>query len=98
MSEADIQNRLKYIHGRLDSFESVNLDKIRQSLIETKGFSDRECDIFFVVGSGVNNCEAAEYLRISEGTVKFHLTSIFKKLDVNSRSKLVILAHGLEAI
>lgn len=91
MSEKDIQNRI-------DSFESVSLDKLRQSLIENKGFSDRECDIFFVVGSGVNNYDAAEYLRISEGTVKFHLTSIFKKLEVNSRSKLVILAHGLEPL
>ena len=85
-------------YDRIKRAGEVNLDQLHESLMTDKGLSMRECDIFFVVGSGVNNIEAGERLNVTEGTIKFHLTSIFKKLKINSRAKVVLLAHGLEPL
>jgi len=41
---------------------------------------------------GMNNNEIAEKLFISLGTVKFHISNIFMKLNVDSRVEAVTLA------
>jgi len=91
-------NDVSSTYDRIKRASEVNLDQLHESLMTDKGLTLRECDFFFMVGSGINNCEAAERLNVTEGTVKFHLTSIFKKLNVSSRAKLVLLAHGLEPL
>jgi DNA-binding NarL/FixJ family response regulator len=57
----------------------------------------RERQLITVVGQGFGNSEIADRLRISEATVRNHLTSIFKKLELHSRFELVMYAirHGL---
>jgi DNA-binding NarL/FixJ family response regulator len=57
----------------------------------------RERQLITVVGQGFGNSEIAERLHISEATVRNHLTSIFKKLELHSRFELVMYAlrHGL---
>jgi DNA-binding NarL/FixJ family response regulator len=57
----------------------------------------RERQLVTVVGEGFANTEIADRLHISEATVRNHLTSIFKKLELHSRFELVMYAlrHGL---
>ena len=43
----------------------------------------REREIALLVGAGANNREIATRLSITESTVKAHLTSVFRKLDVS---------------
>ena len=43
--------------------------------------------------TGLSNKEMATEFKISEKTVKFHLTAIFKKLKVNSRSKAIVMHY-----
>ena len=43
---------------------------------------------------GYTNSDIADKLCISEKTVKFHLTSIYKKYDVKSRSEFLTLMNG----
>ena len=52
----------------------------------------RERQLIAVVGQGFGNGEIAVRLRISEATVRNHLTSIFKKLELHSRFELVMYA------
>jgi two-component system, NarL family, nitrate/nitrite response regulator NarL len=52
----------------------------------------RERQLITVVGQGFGNGEIAVRLRISEATVRNHLTSIFKKLELHSRFELVMYA------
>jgi DNA-binding NarL/FixJ family response regulator len=52
----------------------------------------RERQLIAVVGEGLSNSEIAERLRISEATVRNHLTSIFRKLGLHSRFELVMYA------
>jgi len=53
----------------------------------------REREIARLIGNGLKNKDVADRLRISEITVRHHLTSIFSKLDVPDRQKLLIWAH-----
>jgi len=76
----------------------VATKRIKKILINEKGLTQRQVDVFFTVGSGLSNVEASEKLEVNEGTVKFHLTNIFKKLDITSRSQVVLLAHGIEPL
>lgn len=60
--------------------------------------SRRESEIVQLVGRGLRNKEVAQQLSISEGTVKTHLRSIFRKLSVSGRTELAIWAreNGLD--
>lgn len=50
--------------------------------------SDREIEIAHLVARAKRNDEIAAQLNITVGTVKVHLSRIFKKLGMNSRVKL----------
>jgi NarL family two-component system response regulator LiaR len=52
----------------------------------------REEEVLSLVSTGANNREISQKLFISELTVKMHLASIFRKLQVNDRTKVAILA------
>lgn len=56
------------------------------------GLTDRELEIVRLVATGHKNKEVANELRISERTVKTHLTNIFHKLGVRDRVGLVMYA------
>jgi NarL family two-component system response regulator YdfI len=51
----------------------------------------RELQILTMLAEGLGNKEIAWQLKISEHTVKFHISSIFNKLDVSSRAEAVSL-------
>jgi len=49
----------------------------------------RELEILDALGDGLSNKEVARALGISAHTVKFHLETIFRKLDAASRAEAV---------
>jgi DNA-binding NarL/FixJ family response regulator len=59
--------------------------------------SKRELTILRALQSGLSNKQIANELFLAEQTVKFHLTNIYRKLGVNSRTEAVRFAyeHGL---
>ncbi len=61
---------------------------------EKKGsfLTDRENEVLLCLVKGMNNKEIAKALFISDKTVKIHVSNIFKKLEVKSRSQVVIYA------
>lgn len=54
----------------------------------------KEKEVLALLSKGFSNEEISINLNITVGTVKTHLTNLFRKLDVNSRTKVV--AKGLE--
>ncbi|MGV8120703.1 MAG: response regulator [Candidatus Xenobiia bacterium LiM19] len=54
-----------------------------------KELSDREIEVLQSVSEGKSNKEIAEKLMISEKTVKAHLRTIFRKLEVSDRAQAV---------
>ena len=54
------------------------------------GLSHREVEVTKVIAKGVTNKEAADQLFVTEKTIKFHLTNIYRKMGVKSRTQLII--------
>ncbi len=62
---------------------------LRDVLIQ-KGLSNREAEVAELVSRGLSNKEVASQLFVTEKTVKFHLTNIYKKMNVKSRAQLIV--------
>ena len=56
--------------------------------------TEREIEIISIVVKGKSNQEIANCLFIEESTVKSHLKSIFKKIQVKSRTELIVKCIG----
>lgn len=56
------------------------------------GLTQREVDVLRLVAQGMSDPEIAEQLHISPRTVNTHLTSIYRKLNVNSRTAAALTA------
>lgn len=52
--------------------------------------TDAEWDIIKLVGRGMSNKEIAQYLKLSEGTVRNYLSTILSKLNLRDRTQLAI--------
>lgn len=63
------------------------------------GLTRRECEVLALLADGRSNREIGEKLFISDRTVARHLTNIFHKIDVTSRTRAAryALDHGLMA-
>jgi DNA-binding NarL/FixJ family response regulator len=55
----------------------------------------REREVLYLIASGSSNREIASALRVAEGTVKNHASSIFSKLGVRDRTRAVLRAVEL---
>ncbi len=69
----------------------------RIAAVREAGLTDRELEILRVLAEGRSNREIAKLLWLAEQTVKFHLTNIYRKLNVSSRTEAVhwTYRHGL---
>ena len=63
------------------------------------GLTARECEVLALVADGISNAQIGESLFISDRTVARHLTNIFHKIDVTSRTQAARYAieHRLNA-
>ena len=62
------------------------------------GLTARELEVLRLVAAGHSNAQIADALFISPRTVSTHLTSIFNKLGVNSRTEAIAAAHHLHLV
>jgi DNA-binding NarL/FixJ family response regulator len=77
---------------------SANVTSIRQQAAQDQpGLTKRELEILQLVAEGHSNGELARMLWVTEQTVKFHLSNIYRKLDVANRTEASRWAqlHGL---
>ncbi|MBO5472808.1 MAG: response regulator transcription factor [Lachnospiraceae bacterium] len=54
--------------------------------------TNREMEVLIQVANGMSNKEIATNLKISERTVKNHISNIFKKIDVSDRTQAAVFA------
>lgn len=57
-----------------------------------ESLTKRELEVLIFLASGMFNKEIAEKMNISERTVKNHVFSIFKKIDVSDRTQAAVFA------
>ncbi|MEQ1877779.1 MAG: helix-turn-helix transcriptional regulator [Bdellovibrionia bacterium] len=61
-----------------------------RDVLTQRGLSNREAEVAELVTKGLSNKEVASQLFVTEKTVKFHLTNIYKKMNVKSRAQLIV--------
>lgn len=54
--------------------------------------TDRELEVLVLLAEGLSNQQSAQKLSISQSTLKFHMSNIFQKLGVQTRSEALVLA------
>jgi two-component system response regulator DevR len=74
-----------YLAGRPAVATAVAAEKPR--LAESPGLTRRELEILRLVAEGHSNSQLARMLWVTEQTVKFHLSNIYRKLDVANRTE-----------
>jgi DNA-binding CsgD family transcriptional regulator len=62
------------------------------------GLSKRQIEVLSLAAQGKSNLAIAKHLGIAEGTVKLHMSAIFKALNVQNRSEAVLLASRLQSV
>jgi DNA-binding CsgD family transcriptional regulator len=62
--------------------------------LQDAALTDRETDVLDLLAEGLSNQRIAERLGISPHTVKFHIASIYDKLDARTRTQAV--RHALD--
>ncbi|MFD9437060.1 response regulator [Streptomyces sp. NPDC060002] len=78
--------------------ETVLAPRVAQKLVARlrrpvqEALTARETDVLGAVADGLTNAEIGRRLVISEATVKTHLLRLFAKLDVNDRTRAVVVA------
>jgi DNA-binding CsgD family transcriptional regulator len=62
------------------------------------GLTDREISILTELAKGKSNDEIAKELWVTQQTVKFHLTNVYRKLGAKNRADAVRQAYQLGLI
>ncbi len=95
--------KYKYLNTDLfNSIENILEDKIdkndnkAQQLVEP--LTERELEILNLAASGFTNQKIADELFITLGTTKWHLSNVYSKLGVKSRTKAAVKAKELGLI
>ena len=70
----------------------LNLDSTPPTLKSIRGLSPREQEILQALVTGASNKMIANKLGIMEATVKVHLKTLLRKIDVNNRTQAAIWA------
>ena len=70
------------------------LIQARRAPGESPELTDREAEVLGLLAEGLPNKLIARRLEISEKTVKTHLTSIYRRIGVNSRTEAVLWAQA----
>ena len=84
------------VHGHIvhspAQLRSVNRAPLELAT-EHLSLTDRELEILHLVASGATNAEIARQPRMTHPTVKFHVSNVYRKLDVANRTEACHYAH-----
>lgn len=80
-----VSNLVQYLRNLMQS-------TVEETKQKKYGLTPRELEVVSAVVAGYANREIAEYFKISEDTVKHHLSNIFDKLGVSTRLELALFA------
>lgn len=74
--------------------ESSRRRRRSKTVAERFGLTKSQARVLELLAEGKTNREIGELLDITEGTVKIHVSAIFKALGVSNRSQALLVAQG----
>lgn len=85
-----VNGNVVHVHKRFSRSRGSHI-----TALAAEGFSltPRELEVLRLVASGSSNGEIAQALWVTEQTVKFHLSNVYRKLDVGNRTEASHYAH-----
>ncbi len=72
------------------------MPEVITSIQRVKELTPKQLKVLQCLKEGLSNREIAERLFVTEATVKAHISAIFKKFDVTSRTQVVLLVEELD--
>jgi two-component system, NarL family, nitrate/nitrite response regulator NarL len=90
LSQPEYDKALKKLKSKLVVYQRTLGQPWRARYNRKPGLTRRELEIVATVVAGYSNKEIARHFRISEFTVKHHLTNIFDKIGVSTRLELAL--------
>lgn len=85
-----LDGRLLHVHKPLGPAEG---SAGRSAAPEASVLSARELEVLRLVAAGSTNSDIARKLWVTEQTVKFHLSNVYRKLEVGNRTEATRYAH-----
>jgi DNA-binding NarL/FixJ family response regulator len=82
------------IAAKLSGLNPITLPSEISARRKLERLSEREREILVDISQGKRNYEIASLRHISEGTIKSHLTSIYRKLEVRNRVEAISMMNG----
>ena len=73
----------------------IILGTIDSLITKVSSFTPKQSQVYNLVIEGLLNKEIAYRMKITEATVKAHLTAIMQKLGVSNRTKVVLIANKI---
>ncbi|ONF74326.1 response regulator [Amycolatopsis keratiniphila] len=92
--EAVLSPRIaQQVIDRFRDADAADADNAARARRKIEALTARELEVLVRVGRGLGNAEIAGELRLSNGTVKIHVSRILAKLGCANRVQAAILAH-----
>lgn len=90
-----VYNGGSYIHPNLagELFKEINRQRVSRNIKSgVDALTRREYEVLLLIAEGMSNKSISEHLIISEKTVKNHVSSILRKLELQDRTQAAIFA------
>lgn len=78
--------------------EGVPRGPTKETLTNPGGLTNRQLEVLRLIASGFSNAEIAEELYVSKKTVEHHVSAVYTKLGVDSRTRAVNAAVEVGAV
>jgi DNA-binding NarL/FixJ family response regulator len=75
------------------AYHALGLPSLRMETAATLGLTARELSIVQAVARGKSNQAIGQQLFVTEQTIKFHMTNVFRKLSLANRTEVARWAH-----
>jgi DNA-binding NarL/FixJ family response regulator len=93
VNPGDLPAALRQVHEGTVFHPGITGPDAPESAAAAVGLTNREVTLLEALTRGLSNKQISQELWITEQTVKFHLSNIYRKLDVSNRTGAVRWAH-----
>lgn len=76
----------------MKNFLNINVTQEDDPEERIKNLTKREIEVLLLISKGYVNKDISNELKITERTVKNHVSSIFRKINVNDRTQAAVFA------
>lgn len=92
-----LANAIRFIHcgERYLPMELMRISPEPNRVVKNGQLSDKEMEVLVFLAEGKPNKEIAKELQLAEPTVKMHVTSIYRKFNVQNRTQAVVIARDM---